>query len=186
MSKTMSLMMPLGTLAIDFSLKDTVSGTTITLPVGNDVKAIVIMFICNHCPYVKHIDNELSNLARHYSKKSICFIAINSNDIDSYPDDSPENMKKVAISHNYPFPYLFDETQDVARAYMAACTPDFFIFDAKRLLVYRGQFDNSRPSNNIAVSGESISHALDCILTKKPILMPQIPSLGCNIKWRRD
>lgn len=184
MAKSSSTMLSLGTLAPQFSLLDVVSGKQISIPEKKTQKATVIMFICNHCPYVKHISKELSRLAKDYCTKAVCFIAINANDISSYPDDSPENMKKTALSEDYPFPYLYDETQEVAKAYHAACTPDFYVFDSNLLLVYRGQLDDSRPGNSIPVSGDSIRTALDCLLAEQPIAIAQKPSLGCSIKWK--
>jgi peroxiredoxin len=184
MAKTLSTMLPLGTQAPQFSLLDVVSGKTISLNGKQDVPATVIMFICNHCPYVKHVNNELTRLANDYMSKGIRFLAINSNDVDHYPDDSPENMKKTASTLGYPFPYLFDETQEVARAYQAACTPDFFVFDKNNMLAYRGQLDDSRPGNNIAPDGSSVRKALDCLLDGQPVREEQKPSIGCNIKWK--
>jgi thiol-disulfide isomerase/thioredoxin len=184
MAKTASSMLPLGTHAPQFSLLDVVSGKTVSLNGNTDAKATVIMFICNHCPYVKHVNKELSHLTNDYKNKGVRFIAINSNDVNKYPDDSPENMKKTALEQNYPFPYLFDETQEVAKAYQAACTPDFFVFDKDIMLSYRGQLDDSRPGNNIKVNGNSIRLALDCLLNDKPVPEHQKPSMGCNIKWK--
>lgn len=184
MVKTLSSMLPLGTQAPQFSLIDAVSGNTINFNGKSDAKATVIMFICNHCPYVKHVNAELTRLANDYMDKGIKFLAINSNNIEDYPDDSPENMQHIARDLNYPFPYLYDETQEVARAYQAACTPDFFIFNKDNSLVYRGQLDDSRPGNNIAVDGHSIRAALDCLLQDQPISENQKPSMGCNIKWK--
>ena len=185
MAKTESTMLPLGTKAPSFSLMDVVTGKAIHLKVEQTFSATVIMFICNHCPFVRHINTELSRLANDYIPKGVRFIAINSNDIGAYPDDSPELMKHTAIAHQYPFPYLFDETQEVALAYQAACTPDFYIFDHNLLLVYRGQLDDSRPGNNIPVTGASIRAALDNILENKEISQLQKPSIGCNIKWKK-
>ena len=142
------------------------------------------MFICNHCPFVKHVRHGLVKLANDYLPKGISFVAINSNDVVAYPEDSPERMKAVARELGYPFPYLYDESQEVARAYDAVCTPDFFIFDSSMKLVYRGQLDDSRPSNHIPVTGESIREALDNILEGKPVSPHQKPSIGCNIKWK--
>lgn len=184
MTKTASNMLPLGTPAPQFSLLDVMSGHKVQLNNFSKVKATVVMFICNHCPYVKHINKELTQLANDYIPKGVNFIAINSNDVEAYPDDSPDNMKKTAHREGYPFPYLFDPTQEVARAYQAACTPDFYVFDSKLQLVYRGQLDDSRPGNQIAVTGHSIRQALDCLLTNLPISAEQKPSLGCNIKWK--
>lgn len=184
MVKTLSSMLPLGTYAPQFSLLEPSSGKTISL--NNDEKSLatVIMFICNHCPYVKHINKELPRLANDYMHKGVRFIAINSNNVEDYPDDSPENMRNTALQQGYPFPYLFDETQEVARAYQAACTPDFFVFDKQMMLAYRGQLDDSRPGNKIKVNGNSIRMALDCLLANKPVPDHQIPSIGCNIKWK--
>lgn len=177
-------MVELGTPAPHFLLPDVISGRDIELSKNHQSKAVLIMFICNHCPYVKHINEELTKLANDYMSKDVMFIAINSNDIDSYPDDSPENMQIVAKNEQYPFPYLFDITQEIAMAYHAVCTPDFFVYDADLCLAYRGQLDDSRPGNHIAVTGKSIRNALDCILAKQPIIEKQLPSLGCNIKWK--
>ncbi|KTC93733.1 MULTISPECIES: thioredoxin family protein [Legionella] len=184
MAKTPSNMLPLGTYAPQFSLIDVISNEKKELSSFNEAKSTVVMFICNHCPYVKHVSKELTRLANDYLPKGVNFIAINSNDIENYPDDSPENMKKTALEEGYPFPYLFDETQEVAKAYQAACTPDFFVFDANLVLVYRGQLDDSRPGNQIEVTGSSIRKALDCLLIDQPIKCEQKPSLGCNIKWK--
>lgn len=184
MTKTASTMLALGTHAPSFSLLDVISGHKVGLSSSQKSKATVIMFICNHCPYVKHINRELSKLANDYIKKAVRFIAINSNDVAAYPDDSPENMKKTALKEGYPFPYLYDETQEVAKAYQAACTPDFYVFDTNLELVYRGQFDDSRPGNLIEVTGRSIRQTLDCLLSNLPVDTEQKPSLGCNIKWK--
>jgi len=184
MAKTPSSMLPLGTQAPQFSLFDPVNNKTVNFNEHHDNTATVIMFICNHCPYVKHVNHELTRIAKDYMKKDVLFLAINSNDINHYPDDSPENMKKTAQLMGYPFPYLLDETQEVARAYQAACTPDFFVFNKNNQLVYRGQLDDSRPGNNIDVNGNSVREALDCILSNQAVPQNQKPSLGCNIKWK--
>lgn len=184
MSLTPSNMMPLGTVAPSFTLPDTVSDKLISLDAVKGEKATVIFFICNHCPYVKHINKGLVQLAKDYLAKGIAFIAISSNDVASHPDDSPANMKKTALAEGYPFPYLFDETQEVAKAYDAACTPDFYVFDNNLELVYRGQFDDARPSNNTPVTGKDIRAALDAILAHQPVSPYQRPSIGCNIKWK--
>ncbi len=184
MSKTESTMLPLGTLAPNFELEDVLTHKKIKFNVSPDYTASVIMFICNHCPYVKHINAELTRLANDYIPQGVRFLAISSNDVENYPDDSPENMAQNARSLKYPFPYLYDETQEVAQAYKAACTPDFYVFDKDLSLIYRGQLDDSRPGNNIPVTGESIRNALDCVLADTPINSPQKPSLGCNIKWK--
>lgn len=179
-------MLPLGTQAPNFTLEDVISGQPFSLIKQSPSKATVIMFICNHCPYVKHVAPELTKLANDYQNKGISFIAINSNDVQNYPDDSPENMKKTAQANHYPFPYLFDETQEVAKAYHAACTPDFFVFNKDMQLEYRGQLDDSRPGNNLPVNGQSLREALDAILNSKNVSPEQKPSLGCNIKWKND
>lgn len=184
MSKTESTMLPLGTQAPHFELIDVVSNKSIQFPPQKNYAAILIMFICNHCPYVKHVNAELTRLANDYQPKNVYILAINANDVANYPDDSPEKMKLLATSEQFPFPYLFDETQEVARAYNAACTPDFFLFDNKYNLVYRGQLDDSRPGNNIPVTGSSLRKALDCLLNHQTLDFPQKPSLGCNIKWK--
>jgi peroxiredoxin len=184
MALTPSKMIALGTKAPAFKLPDTVSGTILEL---NQIKsdwATVIMFICNHCPFVKHIQKGLVDLAKDYKNKNISFVAISSNDVASYPEDSPENMQKIAKQWGYSFPYLYDETQQVAKAYDAACTPDFYIFDGDLKCVYRGQLDDSRPNNNIPVTGKDIREALDQILAGKEVSKVQKPSIGCNIKWK--
>lgn len=186
MAKMSSTMVKLGTKAFDFSLLDVMSGTIVS-PLKNKLsKAHVLMFICNHCPFVKHINKGLTALANDYQNKGVQFIAINSNDVSEYPEDSPEKMLEIATLSAYPFPYLFDERQTVAKAYNAVCTPDFFIYDANLLLVYRGQFDDSRPSNDLPVNGHSIRSALDAILLDKPVPEPQLPSIGCSIKWKES
>lgn len=177
-------MVPLGMKAPDFNLPDVVSGENKTLADFKSGVATVVMFICNHCPYVKHIQPELVRLAGDYIAKGVTFAAINSNDVENYPDDSPDKMLKDAKRLSYPFPYLFDETQETARAYDAACTPDFFVFDKDFSCVYRGQMDDSRPENGRPVTGADLRAALDAIITGKPPLKNQIPSMGCNIKWK--
>lgn len=186
MAATESNMVPLGIQAPSFFLNDVVSGRTLSLDQLKSDIATVIMFICNHCPYVKHINKKLVEVSNYYIDKGISFIGINSNDIENYPEDSPENMKKQAKQLGYQFPYLFDETQEIAKAYKAACTPDFFIFDKNLKLVYRGQFDDSRPGNNIPLTGKDLSDALEAILNNKPISSEQKPSIGCNIKWKKQ
>lgn len=184
MVKTTSIPIKLGTKATKFSLLDVVSGKKASLETNEKIKGTVIMFICNHCPFVKHVNKELTKVANDYIKRGIQFFAINSNDITLYPDDDPTNMQQVAKEQKYPFPYLFDETQEVAKAYQAACTPDFFVYNDSLNLVYHGQLDDSRPNNNIPVSGSSIRETLDCLIAKKPINPIQKPSIGCNIKWK--
>lgn len=177
-------MVALRTAAPDFSLPDTVSGKNFTLENVKGKLATVIMFICNHCPFVKHVNPELVKLANDYKNRGIGFVAISANDVINHPDDSPELMAKVANQLKYPFPYLYDESQEVAKAYDAACTPDFFIYDKALRLVYRGQLDDSRPGNEIALTGKDIRNALDCILNEQPVPEQQRPSIGCNIKWK--
>lgn len=179
-----SKMIPLGTIAPDFKLTDAISGQLMSLANLQSEVATVIMFICNHCPYVKHIQTELAKLANEYIQKKVAFIAISANDPESYPEDAPEKMREIALKFGFPFPYLFDETQATAKAYQAACTPDFYIFDKHLRCVYRGQFDDSTPGNNLPVNGNSIRQALDSILSGNPVDANQNPSRGCNIKWR--
>ncbi len=185
MAFTESNMLPLGTAAPDFSLPDTVSGKTISF---NDVatdKATVVMFICNHCPYVIHVNPEIVRVANDYLKKGVGFVAISSNDVKNYPDDSPEKMKILAEKEGYPFPYLYDETQEVARAYDAACTPDFYIFDQNKKLAYRGRLDDSRPNSGTPLTGKDLREALDAVLDGRKPTDRQYPSAGCNIKWKK-
>ncbi|NOZ62516.1 MAG: thioredoxin family protein [Calditrichaeota bacterium] len=185
MAETLSTMaLKLGETAPDFNLPDVVSGKNLSLAELKSDKATVIMFICNHCPFVKHVQEELVKLTNDYIPRGVSFVAINSNDVEAYPDDSPEEMKRLAEKLKFPFPYLYDETQKVARAYRAACTPDFFIFDKDLKCVYRGQLDDSRPGNNIPVTGKDIREALAAILAGKPVNPNQKPSIGCNIKWK--
>ncbi len=185
MARTESNMLPLGTKAPNFTLPDTISGKELSLEYLATAKnATVIMFICNHCPYVIHVNEELVKIAKDYQNKGVQFIAISSNDVDNYPQDGPELMKKHAQTVGYPFPYLYDASQAVAKAYDAACTPDFYIFDEALKLVYRGRMDGSRPNSGIPVTGEDMRKALDNTLEKKPPLDIQLPSMGCNIKWK--
>ena len=184
MVQTPSNMMPLGTVAPDFSLLDTVSGNSLSLQELRGEVATAIMFICNHCPFVKHIQSELVRLGQDYSSKGIGIIAISSNDVNNYPEDAPDKMQTQAKSLGYVFPYLYDETQEVARSYDATCTPDFFVFDNELKCVYRGQFDDSRPGNDIPVTGKDLREAFDSILSGKEINPTQKPSIGCNIKWK--
>ncbi|KAA3664621.1 MAG: thioredoxin family protein [Chloroflexi bacterium] len=186
MAAVPSNMLPLGTVAPEFELLETASGKLLRLMSLKSNVATVIMFICNHCPYVKHVNKGLVDLAFTYQKQGVAFVAISSNDIEAYPADSPERMKDVAVEQGYPFPYLYDEDQSVAKAYQAACTPDFYIFDADMKLVYRGQLDSSRPRNDIPVTGEDVRAALDALLAGQPISKEQRPSLGCNIKWKES
>ncbi len=184
MALTESKMLPLGTKAPSFTLLDAISGKKQSLQELKSDKATVIMFICNHCPFVKHVQRGLVTFTRKYQPEGISFIAINSNDATQYLDDSPEQMKKIATQFKYPFPYLFDETQEIAKAYDAACTPDFYVFNPNLTLVYRGQMDDSRPNNKIAVTGKDLGNALDALLKGQKIDPHQRPSIGCNIKWK--
>lgn len=184
MVHTFSTMLPLGVEAPGFELKEVVSGKIKSLNELKSEVATVIMFICNHCPYVKHYNEELAKISNDYMKKGISFIGISSNDADAFPDDSPESLKLQADTFGFKFPYLHDTTQQVAKAYKAACTPDFFIFDKGLKLVYRGQLDGSRPKNDEPVTGKDLRAALDSILKGQPIEANQIPSSGCNIKWK--
>lgn len=184
MARTPSNMLPLGTKAPSFTLPDAVSGQSKSLDELRSNKATVIMFICNHCPFVKHVLDGIIQMANDYIPKDVSFIAINSNDATAYPDDSPEHMKQLAEEKKFPFAYLVDETQDVAKAYEAACTPDFYIFDGEMSLVYRGQMDGSRPGNEVPVTGNDIRAALDAVLAGQAVSEDQKPSLGCNIKWK--
>ena len=184
MARTPSNMLPLGTMAPNFKLPDTISDKVVALENLKGEKGTLIMFICNHCPFVKHVNSKIVELAATYQSKGMSFIAISSNDIVNYPQDAPELMKQTALEEKYSFPYLFDESQEVARAYEAACTPDFYLFDNKLKLVYRGQLDDSRPGNGIQLTGLDLSNAMDSLLSNKPINQVQKPSIGCNIKWK--
>ena len=184
MAQTPSNMLPLNTVAPNFSLIDTVRNKIVSLNELKGKKATVIMFICNHCPFVIHVNEQLAQLAVDYTTKDVGFIAISSNDVENYPQDGPEKMRESAIQNRYIFPYLYDETQEVAKAYDAACTPDFFVFNADLKLKYRGQMDSSRPGNSVPVTGENLRHALDCILDNRNNASIQKPSIGCGIKWK--
>lgn len=183
MARTESKMLALGTKAPKFNLLDTVSGKTLDLHSITGTKGTVIMFICNHCPFVIHVNPEISRLAKEYQAMGIGFVAISSNDIVNYPLDNPELMKKKAIEEGYTFPYLYDATQEVAKAYDAACTPDFYLFDANLKLVYRGQLDDSRPNNGLPLTGNDLRKAIEALLSGSAINEHQKPSIGCNIKW---
>lgn len=183
MAATASTMLPLGTPAPDFSLPDT-EGNRISLADFKQAPALLVIFMCNHCPFVKHILSDLVALAKEYQEKGVAIVGINSNDVDKFPQDSPEMMAQNAKEAGFTFPYLYDETQEVAKAYKAACTPDFFLFDADRKLVYRGQMDDSRPGNNEPVTGADLRAALDAVLEGGPVPAEQKPSMGCNIKWK--
>jgi len=186
MAATETIQIPLGFKAPDFSLWDTVSDKIISYQDIRGSKGTVVMFICNHCPYVIHVREELIRIANDYIPKGIGFVAISSNDVSQYPEDAPDKMKELAISLKFPFPYLYDETQEMAKLYHAACTPDFSVFDANDICVYRGQLDNSRPKNNIPVTGKDLRYVLDCLIHQWPIPEKQIPSIGCNIKWKKS
>jgi peroxiredoxin len=176
-------MLPLGSKAPAFRLPDA-HGKPVSLEDFPDALAVVIVFMCNHCPYVKHIRSGLAQLARDYLTRGIAVFGINSNDVTNYPADSPDKMAEEAKAAGYIFPYLYDESQAVAKAYRAACTPDFYVFDRNRALVYRGQFDDSRPANGLPVNGRDIRSALDAVLSSQPVSPHQKPSIGCNIKWK--
>lgn len=180
---TPSTMLALGTPAPDFRLADP-SGKTFTLADFQTGKALWVMFICNHCPYVKHLRTALASTAREYQQRGVAVVAINSNDAERYPDDNPANMTEEIRAAGYPFPYLCDPSQSTAKAYRAACTPDFYVFGQDRRLVYRGQFDDSRPGNGKGVTGRDLRAALDAVLKGKPVSPEQVPSVGCNIKWK--
>lgn len=183
MVATQSMMVKIGTPASDFKLNDTTTGEAFALKDAAN-KSVLLMFICNHCPYVVHIIDKLVQVAQYAEDKGIACVAINSNDVVKYPEDSPEKMKVFANKHAFHFPYLFDENQDIAKAYDAACTPDIFLYDANHKLYYRGQLDSSRPSNNKPVTGESLLHAINELLESKQPPSHQMPSIGCNIKWK--
>jgi peroxiredoxin len=185
MAATASQMIALGAPAPAFSLPDVVSGKTLTPADVRGASATLVLFICNHCPFVKHINGGLSALARDYTAKGVGIVAISSNDAEAYPADSPDNMKRVAAEEGYTFPYLYDETQEAARAYGAVCTPDIFLYDGELRLVYRGQFDSSRPTNGLPVTGADVRAALDALLAGGEVSPVQTPAIGCNIKWKR-
>ena len=183
MALTPSTMLPLGTKAPSFSLHDVVSGRSVALADFDKAPALLVMFICNHCPFVKHVADELARLGRDYAARGVGVVAISSNDVNTHPDDGPEEMAAEARRRGYAFPYLYDATQEVAKAYRAACTPYFYLFDAERKLVYRGQLDSSRPDSGIPVTGADLRAALDAVLAGKAVAGEQRPSIGCNIKW---
>src|SRR5580765_2639953 len=183
MALTYSKMMALGSAAPQFSLPDT-TGKTVSLADFKDAPALLVMFICNHCPYVKHVRQGLQRLGRDLQARGVAVVGINSNDVAAYPDDAPDKMRSEKRDAGYTFPYLFDETQAVARAYRAACTPDFFLFGKDRRLVYRGQMDDSRPGNDRPVTGGDLRAAVEALLAGRPIPADQRPSMGCNIKWK--
>lgn len=184
MARTPSNMLPLGTKAPHFTLPDTVTDMDLDLNELRGEKGTVVMFICNHCPFVKHVNTAIVRLALKYQPKGLSFIAISSNDVENYPEDHPDKMKETAKQEGYPFAYLYDESQQVARDYDAACTPDFYLFDTELKLVYRGQLDASRPGNGIPPTGSDLEAAMQNLLAEKPIMTDQKPSIGCNIKWK--
>lgn len=183
MVKTASTMLPLGTPAPDFSLKN-VDGQTVSLSDFKDSKGLLVIFMCNHCPFVIHLREALAAFADEYMAKGMAVVGISANDVATHPDDSPEKMVEEAKAAGYNFPYLYDETQEVAKAYKAACTPDFFLFDQEQKLVYRGQFDDSRPGNDKPVTGADLKAACDAVVAGAPVTEDQKPSIGCNIKWK--
>ena len=184
MALTPSTMQALGTKAPDFSLPDVVSGQTISLAAFAKKKALLAMFICRHCPYVQHVKKELARIGKDYAAKDIGIVAISSNDAKNYPDDRPDQLKAMAEELGFNFPFCYDESQAVAKAYVAACTPDFFLFNQERRLVYRGQLDDSRPENGKPVTGRDLRAAIDQVLADRPVSPDQKPSVGCNIKWK--
>lgn len=184
MARTFSTMLPLGTKAPDFELPDVVSGKLVSLDNFADKRALLVMVICQHCPFVKHVQNELVILGKDYVEQGLGMVAISANDVSNHPDDSPENLKAMAQELGFNFPFCYDENQETTKAYTAACTPDFFLFDSDFKLTYRGQLDDSRPGNDIPVTGKDLRAAIEAVLGGKPVNSDQKPSLGCNIKWK--
>ena len=184
MARTESAMMALGTSAPDFVLKDVISGHLLSTQAVCGIKGLLVMFICRHCPFVKHLEKALAQLGSDYKESGVGIVAISSNDAENYPDDAPKSLAEQAREVGFTFPYLYDETQEVARAYDATCTPDFFLFDDGLKLVYRGRFDDSRPASGIPVTGRDLRAALDALIAGEPINSEQWPSMGCNIKWK--
>ena len=184
MVKTLSTMLPLGTKTPDFSLEDAVSGNKISLDTFTDKKALLVMFFCVHCPFVKHLQDALAAVGKEYVDKGLGVVAISSNDITTHPGDAPDKMKEMAATLGFNFPFCYDESQEVAKAYTAACTPDFFLFDSNNTLVYRGQFDDSRPGNDVPVTGKDLKAAIEEVLLDRKVDTQQKPSIGCNIKWK--
>ncbi|MBD2021314.1 thioredoxin family protein [Leptolyngbya sp. FACHB-36] len=185
MALTPSTMLALGTPAPAFTLPDVVSDAIVNFPEAfADHRALLVMFICQHCPFVKHVQHELAQIGKDYQSSGLGIVAISSNDVANYPNDAPDNLKQMAIDLGFQFPFCYDETQETAKAYTAACTPDFFLFDANRALVYRGQLDDSRPSNGLPVTGKDLRGAIDAVLRDRPVSPDQKPSIGCNIKWK--
>jgi peroxiredoxin len=183
MASVTSTMLPLSTVAPAFALPD-IEGNTVSISDFENAPALLVVFMCNHCPYVKHVRESFVELVKEYQVKGVAVVGINSNDVETYPDDRPELMARDAEAYGYTFPYLYDESQEVARAYRAACTPDFFLFDGNRRLVYRGQMDSSRPGNDKALTGEDLRAALDAVLAGEEVSSKQKPSMGCSIKWK--
>lgn len=184
MARTASTMLALGTQAPDFQLPNVVSGETVSLATFAGKQALLVMFICRHCPFVKHIQDELAKLGQDYAEKSVGIVAISANDAANYPDDAPDSLKIMAKELGFPFPLCYDANQETAKAYTAACTPDFFLFDASQQLVYRGQLDDSRPGNDKSVTGQDLRAAIDAVLNNQAVSPDQKPSIGCNIKWK--
>ncbi|MDZ8028418.1 MAG: thioredoxin family protein [Nostoc sp. DedQUE01] len=184
MALTASTMLPIGTKAPDFDLPEVVSGKATSLSTFADKKALLIMFICRHCPFVKHVQQQLVQLGKDYFTSDLAIVAISANDAKNYPDDAPESLKAFATEQGFTFTLCYDESQETAKAYTAACTPDFFLFDGSRQLVYRGQLDDSRPSNGKPVTGADLRAAIEAVLADKPVATEQKPSVGCNIKWK--
>lgn len=184
MAAVESTMLELGTAAPDFSLPDVISGRTVSLSSFAGTKGLLVMFLCPHCPYVKHIQSTLAALLKEYADASLGIVAISSNDVSQFPEDSPDGLRAQAAELAFHFPYCYDESQDVAQAYRAACTPDFFLFDEHRRLAYRGQMDGSRPKNDTPITGADLRAAIDAVLAGRPVLPHQRPSIGCNIKWK--
>lgn len=178
-----STMLPLGTPAPEFTLTDVVTGDTISLDTFAEAPALLVMFICRHCPFVIHVQSELARIGQDYGPQGVGIVAISANSVKTHPQDGPDNLKAQAETFGFTFPYCFDATQEVAKQYTAACTPDFFVFDGNQRLVYRGQLDDSRPSNGIPVTGKDLRAALDAVLAGEPVAADQRPSIGCNIKW---
>ena len=185
MALTPSTMLALGTRAPDFDLPDVVSGRRVSLRTFAGKRALLVMFICRHCPYVQHVQAELSRLGRDYAEKDVGIVAISANDVAGYPDDAPDKLKAMAEGLEFLFPLCYDESQETAKAYTASCTPDFFLFDASRALVYRGQLDEARPGNNKPLTGKDLRAAIDAVLAGTPVSPDQKPSIGCNIKWKK-
>jgi thiol-disulfide isomerase/thioredoxin len=185
MAYTESNMLPLGTVAPDFELPDTVSGKMMDIDAVRGAKATVVMFLCNHCPYVKYLNAAIVAIANEYEPVGVSFVGISSNDVENYPQDAPDLMQQLAVEEGYSFPYLYDASQGVARAYDAACTPDFYVFDENLLLQYRGRFDGARPKNDLPITGADLRAALDAILKGAKVAEKQYPSGGCNIKWKK-